>query len=161
MIWNRSLFLTSVVWISLCLISCGRSAPEIKNKVPLTRVTGKVLVDGEPKEGVWVRYLARSATAEQRPEYKCGVVVTDRSGDFALKTYTEKDGVPAGEYGLNFSLLAKADSPAIKLRPELLPPECTDVKQPYQTFKVEQGNDLSLGEIQLKTNARVLKNKKK
>ena len=90
----------------LCLSACGKASPAIKNKVPLTPVTGSVLVDGEPKAGVYIQHIPLSATAESRPEYNEMIDCSGDQGRFpGLHTYEQNDGLPAGEYGLTFMLL--------------------------------------------------------
>ena len=77
--------------------------PPITDKVPLTRVTGKVLVDGVPTAGVQVHYAPQVEIAEKRERYRNRFFLqSGDGGKFSLSTYVNGDGIPFGEYALEF-----------------------------------------------------------
>ncbi len=143
--------LLSVGLLCVCwgLISCSSSkGPLIKDKVPLTHVKGKILVDGQPTAGVIVRYYPDGPIAETRQKYLLNFqAMTFLDGSFKFQTYALGDGVPAGEYSLVFTLLEQKNSGEF----ERLAEEFTDRKNPFKKIKVEPGADLDLGLIELKS----------
>ena len=141
---------SSILLASLFVLGCGQSKPTIKNKVPLTHVSATVLVDGEPISGVWVLHRALGSCAETRIEYNEGLDRSTKDGGVLLHTYDANDGLPAGEYGLSFTYVDTGS----KSREQLLEEVYADRANPYMKIVVEQGKELNLGEIALKTKAR-------
>jgi hypothetical protein len=84
----------------LSLTSCGgQTGPKLPPKKPCIKVTGKVLVDGEPAEGVQV---ILHPTDEGHGLYQFPTAVTSADGGFKLKTYVNEDGAPKGNYSAVF-----------------------------------------------------------
>lgn len=141
-----------VLALCVCLAqtSCSRKAsrPVVKDKVALSKVTGSVVVDDQPRSGVWVRYYPTGPLAETRQQYLSNFQATSTAkGTFSFQTYEPGDGVPAGEYGVYFSLQDQRRAGAV----ELLAEEFTNSKKPYKKITVVQGENIDLGQINLKT----------
>ena len=85
--------------LSLLVTSCGKSRFK-----PTYPVKGRVLVDGEPAEGVTVRFHSLDDPDDElvRP-----VATTDANGSFLLTTYNVNDGMPAGSYAVSLFWLPK------------------------------------------------------
>jgi hypothetical protein len=79
--------------LSLLVTSCGKS--RFKSVSP---VTGRVLVNGEPAEGVTVYFHSLDDPGDElvRPW-----AVTDANGSFIVTTYKVEDGLPAGSYAVS------------------------------------------------------------
>ena len=71
---------------------------ELKKVVP---VSGKVLLDGQPKEGVTISLYPEPAGAA------VGEVVTNADGTYCWQTYSECDGILPGTYWVAFRLTPK------------------------------------------------------
>lgn len=63
-------------------------------------VTGSVVVNGQPEEGVLVRFYRVGRAGESNADTPAGV--TDEAGRFSLSTNGENDGAVAGEYKVTF-----------------------------------------------------------
>jgi hypothetical protein len=88
--------LIAVLWLSLIGLGCGS---KIKNKKPTYPVTGKVLVQSQPAEGALL--IFRPPESKDSPEewtmgFPRAKVKAD--GTFAVETYGNEDGAPAGDY---------------------------------------------------------------
>ena len=71
------------------------SSPKAGEK-PVHPVKGKVLYKGQPAAGAEVLFVPVNEPA-QNPDPRPRATVED-DGSFALSTYGDKDGAPAGEY---------------------------------------------------------------
>jgi hypothetical protein len=133
-------------------VSCSRSrGPKVKDKVPLAKVKGKVLVDGQPASGVIVRYAPENPVAETRKEVLGRFyVMTNSKGDFALRTYANGDGVPFGDYLLTMTWFSQ-DKDEILRAGEVDKLGGQYAKTPYSKFKVEAAKEIDLGTIELKS----------
>jgi hypothetical protein len=80
----------------------GKSRPEIKGKLPLFPVTGKLMMDGQPMVGATILFNPSQefppGAAKQRPR-----ATADADGSFQVSTYTNQDGAPAGDYKVTIS----------------------------------------------------------
>lgn len=140
--------------LSCILSGCSRGNPSgIKDKVPLTKVTGAINVDGTPTGGVILKYVPVGEIAEKRDAYvKSFTVVTNNDGAFSLKTYARGDGVPSGEYKLYcqyFPLeeqVKRRESGEDRLGGKYFLP-----KPPAKVITVTSGEDLNVGTIELKS----------
>jgi hypothetical protein len=98
---RATLVLVGLLTVTLAA-SCGKSRHEIKGKLPLFPVTGKVMMDGQPMAGAIVIlhsvFDLPAGTAPQRPHAKA-----EDDGTFKLSTYTNQDGAPAGKYYVTVS----------------------------------------------------------
>lgn len=137
--------------LSLFLLLTPRShseRPEITDRVPLSHVTGKILVDGLPTSGVQVRYIPRYEIAETRDRFLNRFYVhSNDTGDFSLSTYVDGDGIPIGEYVLEFTWLEQQFSGEF----DRLGGKYSNPEKPHIQIRVEDGKDLDLGELEFQT----------
>jgi hypothetical protein len=94
-----ALRLLLLLLLSLLVTSCAKS--RFKQVYP---VKGRVLVDGEPAEGVTVRFASLDDPEDElvRP-----TATTDANGWFLVTTYKNEDGMPAGSYSVSLIWLPK------------------------------------------------------
>jgi hypothetical protein len=94
-----ALRLLLVLLLSLLVTSCAKS--RFKHVYP---VKGRVLVDGEPAEGVTVRFRSLDDPDDElvRP-----MATTDANGWFLATTYKVNDGMPPGSYAVSLVWLPK------------------------------------------------------
>jgi hypothetical protein len=80
----------------------GKGRPEMKGKLPLFPVTGKLMLDGQPMVGATILFYPTTAfpagAAKQRPR-----ATVDTDGTFHVSTYANDDGAPAGDYKVTVS----------------------------------------------------------
>jgi hypothetical protein len=150
---SRAFFLSLVCcFLAFSLISCSRSKGKvIKDKVPLSHVSGTVFIDSEPAQNVIVDCVPLVAIAERRPQF--GTLfraVTAGDGTFSMSTYSRGDGIPYGEYAVLFKRIEQDRSG----ERDLLGGQYADAGKPLMKIKVEEGEDLDLGEITLKQSAK-------
>jgi hypothetical protein len=90
-----------LVLLLLSLLATSCSKPRFKSVYP---VKGRVLVNGEPAEGVTVRFMSLNDPDDPlvRPS-----ATTDAAGWFTATTYKKEDGVPAGSYAVTLVWLPK------------------------------------------------------
>jgi len=69
----------------------------------LVPVSGKVTIDGQPKEGVALAFYVDSPTGTA----VANDARTKADGTYCLNTYAECDGIPAGKYKVAFKLVPK------------------------------------------------------
>ncbi len=67
------------------------------DRVPVYPVTGEVLVNGQPAEGVSVIFYPEGP-APQGKKMPVPAGMTDGNGEFKLTSYVQGDGAPAGKY---------------------------------------------------------------
>jgi hypothetical protein len=150
---SRSRFQISGVlglaFVCLFHTACSRPRrPPITDKVPLTQVTGTVTVDEVPTSGVHIQYVPQGEIAEKRERYlNRFFLLTGNGGTFSLSTYQNGDGIPCGEYVLEFKLIEQL----LSGERDKLGGYYSNVGSPFMTIKVEENHDLDLGEIELKT----------
>jgi hypothetical protein len=95
--------------LSIGILGCGsgRETDEerlkrlVPSAVPTTPVKGKVTVNGEPVEGLWVRLLPASGETPTFPSQ----AQTNSNGEFEIGTYKVGDGAPKGEYNITIEWL--------------------------------------------------------
>jgi hypothetical protein len=93
----------SAVTMLLLVVFAGGCKEELKGgpRVDVVPVTGKLLVDGQPQEGIWVFFTRTSDRgvdfAVPNPEG-----ITDKDGVISATTYLIADGCPPGDYTLTF-----------------------------------------------------------
>ena len=138
-----------LVFVCLFIAGCSRPhRPPITDKVPLTHVKGVVVVDGEPKSGIHVQYVPQGEIAEKRERYlNRFFLLTGSRGTFSLSTYQNGDGIPAGEYVLEFKWIEQQ----LSGERDKFNGYYSNVRSPFMTINVEENHDLDLGEIELKT----------
>ena len=86
---------------------CGGSdGPLVESLVP---ASGKLLVDGQPMEGVTINFIPEAKIKGRRG----GTGVTNASGEFTITDLVQnKPGVPVGKYTVSYSRLRKPDGSA-------------------------------------------------
>lgn len=77
----------------VCVLGCGKDDGRVK----VYPVTGKVLVDGQPAEGVTVVFYPTAAELKG-PGMPVPAGTTDGNGEFRLRSFDPNDGAPEGEY---------------------------------------------------------------
>lgn len=86
--------LAALIVLIAFVSGCGK-----KGWLETYSVKGKVLVDGKPAKEVHVTFHPKESMGD-KPYTPSGK--TDENGEFALSTFVEKDGAPAGEYDVTF-----------------------------------------------------------
>jgi 5-hydroxyisourate hydrolase-like protein (transthyretin family) len=84
---------------AICVIFCGCSSGE-RARQKTYKVTGKVIVDGQPAADVQIHTHGKQPPDPNYPVIPIGI--TKEDGSFELFSYEEGDGVPAGQYTLTF-----------------------------------------------------------
>lgn len=140
---------SGLVFVCLMTTACSHPRrPAITDKVPLTQVTGTVLVDGVPTSGVHIQYVPQGEIAEKRERYlNRFFLLTGDGGRFSLSTYQNGDGIPYGDYVLEFKWFEQLLSGEV----DKLGGRYSNAKSPWMTIQVKENQDLDLGEIELKT----------
>ena len=122
------------------------SRHKISDTVPLSHVRGSVLVDEVPTPGIHIQYVPLHEIAERRERYRNRFFMLTRTGGrFSLSTYVDGDGLPYGDYALEFRWIEQ------NLSGERDRFGGRYSKPPFKTIKVEAGKELDLGEIKLST----------
>jgi len=86
---------------------CSSSAPDIANQKPVHPVTGQVFVGNQPAAGAFVLFVP--VNEPQPPPDPRPRAEVKADGSFALSTYGEEDGAPAGEYVVTIRWTAPED----------------------------------------------------
>jgi hypothetical protein len=84
--------------ILVLLAGCGGPAPS-PGPVPYP-VRGQVVYSGQPAAGFRVAFYPLQQW--QGPQFAPSGI-TDANGEFQLRSFTENDGAPAGEYAVTFT----------------------------------------------------------
>ncbi|MFO0918159.1 MAG: carboxypeptidase-like regulatory domain-containing protein [Planctomycetaceae bacterium] len=133
------------VLIGLLAAGCsGERKPP--NEKPVIPVSGVVLVDGEPKAGIQIRFHAE---AEDPRNATLSMAKTDEEGLFKAWTYRVDDGVPPGEYTVTFNDQSET-KPHMRSGPDLFKGRYSDPKT--SNFKLtvpEKGMPIDMGTIEL------------
>lgn len=89
----------------LTLVGCGSGRMSDQDRLKLlipnasqtTPVHGKLLVDGNPVQGIFVYLIPKGSKMPTNvpPEHRA---LSKADGSFAITTYLDGDGAPAGEY---------------------------------------------------------------
>ncbi len=116
---------------------------------PTQPVTGVVIVDGNPAEGIQITLNDLAGIDQKQPTFS--QTFSGKDGKFSLSTYEQGDGVPAGEYALTFfwgeiNPFSMQYGGPDKLKERYLDPAQSTVK-----VKVEKGKPVDLGRIELTT----------
>ncbi len=136
-------------WLSLCclvsisLAGCG----EARNEKQVYKVTGRVLVDGKPAEGVLLGIHDSAPMDKKFPTAPQGQTIAD--GKLIISTYAEGDGLPEGDYTITFTWQEFNPVSRSYTGPDKLNKRYADPKSSKVTAKVK--GPVDLGEIQLTT----------
>lgn len=132
--------------LALAFIGCGGTPGEYRK--PTSQVRGRVLVDGQPAEGLSITCLSTTGMDREHPTTSGCLTSTD--GRFAISTYISGDGVPEGDYILTYqwgtlNVLTKSyDGDKLNGR-------YTEAAASPTKFTVKTGEPVDLGEIRLTT----------
>jgi hypothetical protein len=88
--------LLTVLFLGLALSGAGCTSSSTDSKKPVHPVRGKILVGDKPAAGAFILFVPLNEPA-QSPEPRPRATA-DEDGSFALSTYGDKDGAPAGDY---------------------------------------------------------------
>lgn len=134
--------------LALTVVVVGCSPPKDPSKKETIPVKGEVSVDGAPVAGVLVQLHATADVSAGKASVTMGS--TNDKGLFAITTYSEGDGVPAGDYVATFTW------PVLQLNQAAEAPD--RLKNRYKdpsksTFKVSvaAGSPVDMGKIELTT----------
>jgi hypothetical protein len=142
------------LFICLSLVAlvsgCGKSRPEIKNKLPLFPVTGKVVMDGQPMVGATIIFNPVTPFPEKSAPQLPHAVVGD-DGSFTASTYQKDDGAPAGDYKITVSWRGNVEGLSNEQKDDL-PEKAPDSMQTPRTSKIrvkikEQPNALATWDL--------------
>lgn len=111
-------------------------------------VTGTVVVDGEPVAGVSVKL--HHQTQPDSENLTTSTAFTDADGTFAISTFEQGDGAPAGEYTVTFewgeyNVISRA------MGPDKLKGKYSDPKKSGHNVTVTAGTPSDMGRINLTT----------
>ena len=111
-------------------------------------MTGTILVDGIPTAGIHIQYVPQGEIAEKRERYLNRFFLLSRDGGrFSLSTYQNGDGIPAGDYVLEFKWIVQL----LSGEEDRFGGHYSNVRAPLITIRVEEDQDVDLGEIDLRT----------
>lgn len=100
MIFKRHPFAQSTLVLLLLLNSSGCTSGDSNTK-PTFPVSGMLTVDGQPAEGVAIKFNPVDGIDAQQPTITSAMTRAD--GSWSASTYTEGDGAPEGDYNLTFT----------------------------------------------------------
>lgn len=129
--------------------SCGRSkVPEIQGKLPVFPVKGTLLLDGKPLANANLVFHAMTPLPKDASQIKPRGR-TNEEGVFALTTYSDNDGAPAGRYRVTVSYRGNHQNSRTNEEPELLGAYRNPRTSMLQAEVQEGDNDLAPLEIKL------------
>ena len=112
-------------------------------------VTGVLLVDGKPTEGIQITLNNSAGIDEKQPTMS--QTFSGQEGKFSLSTYEQGDGVPEGEYALTF-FWGQIDPRSMQFTgPDKLNDRYSDPEKSTFKVTVEKGKPVDLGRIELST----------
>lgn len=134
------------VFTALALVagSCS-SGPTQKPTFP---VTGVVLVDGKPAADLQVTLHNVQGMDSEAPTHTAGR--TDQDGKFAVSTYSDGDGAPAGEYTLTF-VWNQLNRMSMSYEGDKLKGKYEDPQGSQFKVTVKPGKPVDMGRIELST----------
>jgi hypothetical protein len=124
---------------------CESRNPNWKETIP---VSGVVLADGQPAEGVTVRFVPVGEV--DRDNYTESQSMTDPEGKFAASTYELGDGIPEGEYKLTFTW-GKLNPVSMVFEGDKFKGRYRDPAKSEYSVTVSPDSPVDLGTIELKT----------
>jgi len=90
------------IFTAMIASSCGKATHEIKNKLPVFPVKGKLVLDGQPMPGAEIFFHPVHEFPKESSQLKPHARA-DAEGAFQISTYVGQDGAPAGEYYVTVS----------------------------------------------------------
>lgn len=137
--------------VSAGIIGCGETEEQrldrmVPDAVDTVKVTGSVLVDGEPVKDLWVTLIPNDEKVNLRPRGQ-----TDEDGKFSLTTYTGGDGAPAGEYKVTIAWLTYIKRDSDWGGPDKLKNQYNDPKTtPFDLTVADEPIEIPTYELKLK-----------
>lgn len=123
--------------------ACGTKKLEIKGKLPVFPVKGKVTMDGQPISGATLYFFPVSKfppkAAQLQPHAK-----TEEDGSFQVSTYDSFDGAPAGEYRVTVSWKGSLEGVTFEQQADLsekVPARYQDPRRSRLKIKVEEAEN--------------------
>ncbi len=111
-LFNRIYLSTAVLLAISSLQGCGGAASAPVEK--LVPASGIVLISGKPEAGIQVHFTPTKDNAKSHG----GSAVTDDTGEFRMRNYMNRSGVPVGDYIVTFSMNAvEGEAPMMEGRP--------------------------------------------
>ncbi|WP_157605818.1 hypothetical protein [Schlesneria paludicola] len=109
-----------------------------------------MLVDDVPRANIHIQYVPQHGLAEKRERYLNRFFTwTGDGGRFMLSTYVNGDGVPHGEYALEFKWVEQK----LAGEEDRFEGRYSNPTSPFMLIEVNGQRDLDLGTIRLKTRA--------
>ncbi len=130
--------------------SCGRSKiPEIQGKLPVFPAKGTLLLDGKPLVHANLVFHPTTPFPKEASQF-LPRGRTNEDGAFALTTYGDNDGAPAGKYRVTVSYRGTHQNGRTNEEPELLPRNYRNPRGSVLKAEIQEGdNDLAALEIKL------------
>lgn len=128
--------------LAVVVVGCGDDR-NWKETVP---VTGEVLVDGSPADGVKIDFNPVAGIDQAQPTQS--TAFTDPQGKFEASTYEVGDGVPPGEYQITFTW-PKLNKISMTFDGDDLKGKYSDPKKSKFALTVESGTPVDMGRIEL------------
>ena len=134
-------------WLSvlICIVGCSSNERNWKETIP---VTGVVLVDGKPAEGVSVSFNPTAGMDVAQPTVT--KAMTDKEGHFAATTYELGDGAPVGEYNVTFTW-GKLNKLSMTFDGDAFNGKYSKPEKSAFTVTVGSGEPTDMGTIELST----------
>lgn len=147
---RNSFVVLAFVWVFgvVTLAGCGSGSKPVEELVP---ASGIVLIGGKAEAGIQVNFTPTKDNAKSHG----GSAVTDDSGEFQVRNYMNRSGVPVGEYIVTFSMNEnEGDAPMVNGKPipgvtvkEKIPAKWSDPQKAgkHNKIKIPEGGvtDLS------------------
>jgi len=130
---------------TMLLCSCSGKTDYGKETYP---VTGEVYVDGQPAATLTVTLHNVNGMDQENPTVSSAM--TKEDGTFAVSTFEDADGVPAGEYVATFQW-GKLNAISATFEGDQLKGRYMDPKKSEIKVTVTEGEAAEMGRIDLKT----------
>ncbi len=143
--WKTKLVLLFSGLACMATSGCSSRDPNWKETIP---VSGIVLADGQPAEGVTVIFNPVAGMDQDQPTVTQSM--TDAEGKFSASTYESGDGVPQGDYKLTFTW-GKLNPISMTFDGDKFKGRYKDPKKSDFEVKIVAGEPMDLGTFELKT----------
>jgi len=140
--------LSRLVLAGTCaLVLLAGCQPQYPDEKLVYKVSGVVLVDGQPAEAVQVTLHDDAGVDTNDPTFSSGF--TDASGNIVVSTHANGDGAPAGSYRVTF-MWGQVNPLSMNYGgPDKLKGRYSDVKTTPYTLQVSEQGPNDLGTIEL------------
>ena len=137
------------VWIvSLLLLSCMGCGDDGRNWKETIPVNGEIYVDGQPADGVLLKFHPVGGMDTAQPTETTGM--TNAEGKFSASTYEPGDGAPEGKYQVTFTW-PKLNTMSMAFEGDKLKGKYNSPEKSGQVVEVVAGTPVDMGRIELKT----------